>query len=376
MPLAPPPEVYQLMGWLILGVFGTVVLASVLIRFPETVHCRFRLIPASGSDPIQSPVNGVLHQISAVEGKEVIEGDVLFEIRSDELLTWQTELNSDAEELRATEERARRAEQAHQSLLQIKEAELKQFEQERGFRGQFRDSMLDLLRRNRELREKGLISEVELLRAELDVANAEKDLKITEHGLQKVTLERSQLESERNRQRSDEMATTEKLKNVMTTLKSRLTNSVNGRLSVRAPYQAIVISVAQRNPGSVVQSGRELCQLARTADRPLAELQLSQEGMDRVGPGLAAKLFFDAFPYQRYGSIPARLTWVSPSEVVHGDSHQFPARAELSRLDFEVLGKHLPMRIGMAGEARIRVGDRTLIESVFEPLRALREQGK
>ena len=357
-------------------VFATAVAASALIRFPETIHCRFRLVPESGADPIQSPVNGILGGILAVEGKEVTPGELLFEIRSDELLTWQTELRSDVEETRALEERVRRTEEAHQSLLSIKEAELRQFEQERGFRRQYRDSTQDLLRRSRELRDKGLVSEVELLKAELDLANAEKDLNITEHGLQKVVLERMQIESERNRQRSDERAASEKLKNVMASLKARLADCEGGLLKVRAPYAAIVVSIPQHNPGSVVHGGQELCQLARTGDRPLAEIQLPQAGLDRVVTGLQARLFFDAFPYQRYGTIPVQIGWVSPSAVVRGDSHQFAARAPLLRMDFEKSGRRIPVRVGMMGEARIRVGENTVLESIFEPLRALREQSR
>ena len=376
LPLDPPPVVLTLVGWLILVVFAAVVVASILIRFPETIHCRFRLVPESGADPIQSPVNGVLHGILADEGKEVGKGELLFEIRSDELLNWQTELRSDVEESRALEERVRRSEETHQSLLSIKGAELKQFEQERGFRRQYRDSTQDLLRRSRELREKGLISEVELLRAELDLANAEKDLNITEHGLQKVLLERMQIESERSRQQSDERAASEKLKNVMASLKSRLADFEGGVLKVRAPYDAIVVSVTQHNPGSVVRGGQELCQLARTGDRPLVEIQLPQTGLDRVVPGQEARLFFDAFPYQRYGTIPVQIGWVSPSAVVRGDTQQFAARAPLLRVDFEKSGRRIPVRVGMVGEARIRVGESTVMESVFEPLTALREQSR
>lgn len=374
--MEPPPVVLTLVGWLILAVFAAGVAASVLIRFPETIHCRFRLVPESGADPIQSPIDGVLRGILAAEGKEVAKGELLFEIRSDELLNWQTELRSDIEETRALEERMRRSEESHQSLLSIKEAELKQFEQERGFRQRYRDSTQDLLRRSRELREKGLISGVELLRAELDVANAEKDLNITEHGLQKVLLERMQIESDRSRQRSDEQAVSEKLKNVIASLKTRLSDFEGGLLKVKAPYDAVVVSVTQRNSGSVVRGGQELCQLARIGDRPLAAIQLPQTGLDRVVPGQEARLFFDAFPYQRYGTIPVQIDWVSPSAVIRGDTQQFAARAPLLRVDFEKAGRHIPVRVGMVGVARIRVGENTLMESVFEPLKALREQSR
>jgi HlyD family secretion protein len=172
----------------------------------------------------------------------------------------------------------------------------------------------------------------------------------------------------------DEQAIFEKLNNLARTLTLRLTNSAAGVLSVRAPYQATVISVVQRNAGSVVRAGQELCQMARLQDRSVAELQLAQTGLDRVKQGRTAQLFFDAFPYERYGTLGATIDWVSPTAVAHGDQWQFSARAVLKQSTFFSHGQPLEVRAGMMGEARIRVDSRTVLDSVFEPLRALREQ--
>jgi hypothetical protein len=48
----------------------------------------------------------------------------------------------------------------------------------------------------------------------------------------------------------------------------------------------------------------------------------------------------------------------------------------LDQTAFTVNGVAIPVRTGMVGEARIRVGERTLIEYVFEPLKALREKSQ
>lgn len=376
LPQDPPPWVLRLTGWLIIAFVAGAFLAAALIRLPETVRCRFRLVPSSGADPIQAHVEGRLERVAVTEGQEIEAGAPIVEIRSGEILTWQTELRSHLEDSRATQERVKRTEEAHRSLLQIKDAELAQFEQELAFRRKHVANTEDFVRRSRNLKKEGLISDVELLRADLEFANASKDANITEQGIQKVRLERAQLEIERSRQRSDEQATLEKLGNVIASLRTRLADCEAGVLTVRCPYRAIVVSVAQRNAGSMVHSGQEVCQLARVEDPPLAELDLAQAGLDRVVQGQAARLFFDTFPYERYGTLPARIGWVSPSAVVQGDRLQFRARAALERLDFNGKDRRIPVRAGMQGEARIRVGERTLLESVFEPLRALREQAR
>ena len=344
LPDDPPPRISRLAGWVLIGVFMAAALTSVLLRIPETVRCRFALVPEAGADPIQSSVAGVLESVRAVEGQDVEAGSPLFEIRSEEVLTWQTDLRNAVEDLRAMEERSRRSEEAYQSLLEINEAGRLQIIQERSFRERYRDTVKDFVRRSRYLRDEKLISEVEFLKAELELAGGEKDLNISEQTYHKIELERTQLKTDRNLQRSEEQAAIEKLKVTTASLRQRLANCESGILTVRAPYRAVVISVAQRNPGSVVRPGLELCQLARIESRPVAELRLPQSGLDQVTPGQKVRLFVDAFPYQRYGALPGQITWVSASAVLTAGEPQFRARASLDQLEFLVKGVAVPVQ--------------------------------
>ena len=134
----------------------------------------------------------------------------------------------------------------------------------------------------------------------------------------------------------------------------------------------MVISQAQQNAGSVVQNGQELCQLARIDAKPRAQLTLSETGLPKLANGQRVRLFFEAFPYQRYGAVNAKLDWVSPSAVSTTQGQHFVG---LASLDERELAKrdHLALRVGMGGEARVVVGRRTMIEYAFEPIRQLRE---
>ena len=86
--------------------------------------------------------------------------------------------------------------------------------------------------------------------------------------------------------------------------------------------------------------------------------------------------FFDAFPYQRYGTVTGALDWVSPAAVGTPEGPQFIALVSLNQNQIEVSGEQRPLRVGMKGEARIVVGSRLLIEYAFEPIRQLRENMK
>jgi hemolysin D len=101
---------------------------------------------------------------------------------------------------------------------------------------------------------------------------------------------------------------------------------------------------------------------------------LPETGAPRVAPGQRVRLFFAAFPYQRYGTVTGSLEWVSPAAVQSADGSHFPAQARLDQSAFTSSGQSKPLRAGMRGEAHLMVGSRTIAESVFEPIRQLREQ--
>lgn len=180
------------------------------------------------------------------------------------------------------------------------------------------------------------------------------------------------MEMEHGRQRGQDVTEIEKLKYRLAAVRNDLENAHDNMLSLRAPYDAVVISVAQRSVGSVVQNGQELCQLARVEAKPRARLLLTEAGLPKLIPGQKARLFFEAFPYQRYGAVNAKLDWISPSVISSPEGPHFVAFASLEESG-DARKKPLALRVGMRGEARVMVGRRTPIEYAFEPIKQLRE---
>ena len=70
LPQEPPPWIIRWTAWLLLGAFLFALLIAIVMRLPETVHCRFVLIPATGADPIQSPRQAIIISPSAVTTTE------------------------------------------------------------------------------------------------------------------------------------------------------------------------------------------------------------------------------------------------------------------------------------------------------------------
>lgn len=373
LPQEPPSWFIRSTSWLLIAMFAVALLAAIVVHLPETVTCPFVLVPALGADPIQSPRQAVVHQVAVTEGQEVKAGAPLFILRSDEIRGWDTQSRTWSEDLRSHEESLAKSDAAYASQLEIKTAEIAQAESEVKFREKHASTSRDLVERMEKLSKNGGISQVELIKFRLEAAESEKDLSVAQRTLQQVNFDRERIQTEHARQHDEDLAEIEKLKVRLSALKGDMENSQVNLLTVRAPYDAVVISLAQRNAGSVVQNGQELCQLAQTNSKPRARLILGESGLPKLAVGQRVRFFFDAFPYQRYGAVSARLDWVSPSAITSAEGSHFVGLASLDEAEMASRKHPLPLRVGMGGQARIIVGQRTLIEYAFEPIRQLRE---
>ena len=374
LPQHPPSKIISAIATLIIALFIVAALGAALVHVPETVTCPFVLVPENGADPIQSPLLAVVQAVKIAEGKEVQQGDELFVLRSDEIRSWQTQIQLLQEDLAALRKRTNRSEEYHQTQVGIKTEELQQVEREVGFREKHLATIRDYLARNQKLAAEKLVSEIEILHHQLAVAESEKDLNVAQRTVQQVTLQRQQLENERARQRADEESELEKTKLRIAALQRQLENCSGDLMSIRAPYHGMVISLTHRNQGGVVHNGDELCQVAALEANPRARLLVREQGLPRLAPGQTVRLFFEAFPYQRYGTATGKLEWISSAAVNSTEGSGFIARAGLDQTSFGSPGHSHPFRVGMKGEARVMVGSRTLIEYAFEPIRQLREQ--
>ena len=377
LPQEPPPWIIRATAWLLLAAFLFALLVAVVMRLPETVNCQFVLIPATGADPIQSPRQAIINRVAVEEGQTVKLGEALFVLRSDEIRGWDTLFRTLTEDLRSKEDSLTRSETAYAAQLGIKKAEIEQAKSEVKFRENHASTSRELVTRMEKLAKLGGESEIDLVKLKLDLAGSEKDLSVTQRTVQQVNLDRERMETEHARQRAEQQSEIEKLKMRIGALKIDLENTHQNLLTVRSPYEGVIISMDQRTVGSFVQQGQVLCQLAPKDAKPRARMTLNEAGLPKLAIAQPVRYFFEAFPCQRYGAVTGKLDWISPSAVTTTDGSHFVALGSLDRYEISPrAGQVLPLRVGMRGQAHIIVGGRTLIEYAFEPIRQLRESMK
>jgi len=374
LPQEPPPWIIRSTGWILLAAFLFTLLIAIVMRLPETVRCPFVLVPGTGADPIQSPVRAIISHVGVDEGQPVKAGEELFVLRSDEIRGLDTQFRTLTEDLHSKEESLARYESAYVAQLGIKNAEIEQAKSEVKFRENHASTSRELVTRMEKLAKLGGESEIDLVKLKLDLAGSEKDLSVAQRTVQQVNLDRERMGTEHIRQRAEQQSEIEKLKMRIGALKSDLENANENLLTVRSPYEGVIISMDQRTVGSVVTQGQVLCQLAGKDAKPRARMTLNEAGLPKLAVAQRVRYFFEAFPYQRYGAVTGKLDWISPSAVTSSDGSHFIALASLDRSEISArAGQSLPLRVGMKGEAHIIVGGRTMIEYAFEPIRQLRE---
>lgn len=377
LPQEPPPWIIRSTAWLLIAAFLFALLIAIVMRLPETVDCHFVLIPATGADPIQAPRQAIINRVAVEEGQPVKAGEELFVLRSDEIGGWDTQFRTLTEDLQTKQESLKRNESAYAAQLGIKSEEIEQAKSEIKFRENHAQTSRELVTRMEKLAKEGGESEIDLIKLKLDLAGSEKDLSVAQRTLQQVTLDRERMETEHGRQQGEEQAEIEKLKMRIGALKKDLENAHQNLLTIRSPYEGVVISMDQRTVGSFVQQGQVLCQLARKGSKPRARLLLHEAGLPKLAVAQRVRYLFEAFPYQRYGTVTGKIDWISPSAVTTPEGSHFVALGSLDSYEISSRpGQALPLRVGMKGNAHIIVGGRTLVEYAFEPIRQLRESMK
>jgi membrane fusion protein len=107
-----------------------------------------------------------------------------------------------------------------------------------------------------------------------------------------------------------------------------------------------------------------------------AELYVPTSAVGFVASGQIVRLAVDAFPYQRFGTVSARIIEVSGATTGKPDANGtatpvYLVTAEIEDPNVSAFGRAQPLLPGMTLSARIVTEKRSLIEWLFEPLLAI-----
>ena len=145
--------------------------------------------------------------------------------------------------------------------------------------------------------------------------------------------------------------------------------------------RAGMVSNIQVSEGQEVQSSVPLLTITPQGSELEAELLVPARAIGFVEVGQTVKMRYSAFTFQKFGLYSATITGVSqtvllPSELsglaINAQEPMYRVTASLEQQTVDAYGKTFPLKEGISLEADIKLAERSLLEWLFEPLFSLR----
>ena len=145
--------------------------------------------------------------------------------------------------------------------------------------------------------------------------------------------------------------------------------------TITSPVAGTVTAVAAR-PGQATSQQQTLMVVIPADATPRAELHVPTDAAGFLAPGQEVRLAIDAFPYQRFGTVTARISDVSSAPVPRasaagGAAPVYLVTAQIMEPWVTAFGRNHPLLPGMTLSARITTEKQSLLEWLFEPLFAV-----
>lgn len=156
-----------------------------------------------------------------------------------------------------------------------------------------------------------------------------------------------------------------------------------------APVTGTVFQLSVQKPGAVLQTGQMVAQIAPKGSPLILRGRMSSSESGFLKVGLPVKLKFDAYPFQDYGIVPGKLTWISPdsrspSSNSTGESAQaasnqpgefYEVEVTLERNYIESGNQRIELTPGHTATAEVVIRQRRLGDIFLQPFKSLQKGG-
>lgn len=149
-------------------------------------------------------------------------------------------------------------------------------------------------------------------------------------------------------------------------------------LTLRSPADAVVLEIAPRSTGSVVREAEPVLTLVASNSPLEVEAEIAPADVGFLRPGQKARIKFDAYPFQKHGTLDATLLSVSRDSVVKPNAtderRHFVGRLRLESGQLDLTDTAQPLSPGMALTAEIVTGQRTVASYLTYPVIRARDE--
>ncbi|MBK5074735.1 HlyD family type I secretion periplasmic adaptor subunit [Budviciaceae bacterium CWB-B4] len=370
---------------IMLYLIGAILIIAIVwakfARVEEITLGEGRIIPASREQIIQSLEGGILEELNVREGDIVEKGQVLLKIDPTRAGAVYREGVSKVIGLKGTITRLR-AEAYGTPLVfpadvMAVPSVVKDETQAYSARKQTLDESVKTLQTSLKLAEdeinlseplmqKGLMSEVELLRMRRQANEF-----------------RLQIAERQNRFRSEANAELNKFESELAQSVENVAarEDVMNRTTIVAPVRGTVNNIKVTTVGGVIQQGGEIMAIIPLEDQLLVEAKIKPSDVAFLHPGLKATVKITAYDYAIYGGLSGTLEHISADTLKdedkmrqgRGDTTYYRVLVRTDKAALTAKDKVFPIMPGMIATVEIRTGEKTILDYILKPVLKARE---
>lgn len=221
---------------------------------------------------------------------------------------------------------------------------------------------------------------LQLLEAQQRTQEVQRDLEMTRNREQEIRRELSAFEAEKlgfeknwRQKAMEELLAVTRERDALT-LQLEKADRRNKLVTLYAPVDAVVLSIAKLSPGSVVQGAETFFTLVPLNTKLEAEVEINSVDVGYIKVGGLVHVKLDAFPFQRHGMLDARVRTISEDAFKRevptkgGTDAYYLARVALDSTKLKNMIESSRLLPGMTLSAEVVVGQRSIISYLAWPL--------
>ena len=417
-----PPRGRGIFLYVCLGFFFVALGWAAWAQLEEVTRGEGRVIPSSKRQVIQNLEGGIVKAILVREGAKVTKGQILLRIDSTGFASNLGELaskdialgaavarleteaaNPDAESVVFPEDLVNKAPavvDAENTLFNIRRSSLlnhlhvldERLQQKRGELAELNESLKrftnnrDIAQREfkikKDVAERGIISKVEVLRLERELADLDGQIATTQQSIPRV--ESSIREAER-------LVQEEKLtfqQNAQTELNTKLAElavvrqSLTGaedrvnRTEVRSPVDGIVNKLLINTVGGVIRAGEPMIEITPIEENLFVEARIKPSDIAFISPGQPAIVKITAYDFTVYGGLEGKVEMISSDSSVDEQTKEsyYLVTIKTTESTLQKGKDSLPIIPGMVASVDIITGKKSVLSYVLKPIIKARQE--
>ncbi|MEA5603414.1 HlyD family efflux transporter periplasmic adaptor subunit [Nostoc sp. UHCC 0252] len=152
-----------------------------------------------------------------------------------------------------------------------------------------------------------------------------------------------------------------------------------GQREIRATTSGTLFHLPIEKPGSVVESGTMVAEIASLNSPLIIRAQMATTESGSLRTGLPVKIKLDAYPFQDYGVISGELIKISPTtteiNTSNGKVAAYNLEISLKQNCIFSANKCIPLRPGDTATAEVIIRQRRIIDFLLDPFKKLQQGG-